>query len=233
MLTVRDTDAMLTLPVLYLLWKAKFFEPLWNFHFTAWKPWRTLVGIASGMLVIGWSPALYFNIINFGSPFVSTHYQTGIRLSTEYLLHGGEDFMGMPGILVMLFAFLVYHFPFFATMMISRPHWTSLAPVCIMGLMVMFPIMLIHGMFAVAATGAAPRYVLPLVPFTAILTAYGISLLGMKTGQRFSIPIFSVFIIWLLVMTYPPSSLFQVWPRFVYLANYAPCLLYTSADADE
>ncbi|MDA1303395.1 MAG: hypothetical protein O2999_03715 [Nitrospirae bacterium] len=228
MLTVRDTDVMLALPVFYLGWKAKFFDPLLNFQTVSWKPWGTLLLFAVCALAIGWSPSLYFNMINFGSPLVSTHYQTGIRLSMDYMFRGGEALMGMPGIVVMFLAFLVYHFPFFAMLLVARSYWVSIAPICVMGLLVMIPVVLIAGAFPVAATGAAPRYVLPLIPFTAILSSCVIPLVWRKTRRLFSVAFIGTVIMWQIVMTYPPSELFSAWPRFGYLAYYSPAYVMRS-----
>lgn len=222
MLSVRDTDLMLAPGVLYMLWRARMFEPLWNLQAAAWQPWRTLVLLALCALLIGWSPSLYFNVMNFGSPLISTHYQTGIRLNLDFLLRGSEAFMGIPGIIVMLLTFFVYHFPFFAALAVLRSHWSQAAPCAVMGLLVVLPILVINGAFPVAATGAAPRYVLPLVPFTAILGAWSFMQIWRKGGYWLRVPFVIVIIVWQMVMTYPPPELFRAWPRFVYLAYYSP-----------
>lgn len=222
-LAVRDTDLMLAPALLYLLWRAGMFRPPWNQQPTARRAWGKLALIAGVAFLIGWSPSLYFNAVNFGSPLISTHYQTGIRLSVEYLLRGGEALGGMPGILVMLLTFLAYHFPFFASLIVLRSIWPLVSPLIILGLLVMLPILLVNGAFPVSATGAAPRYVLPLVPFTAIVTACAVPWVWRRASRWvLAAPFIIAIIAWQAVMTYPPSELFRAWPRFGYLAYYSP-----------
>jgi hypothetical protein len=222
-LAVRDTDLMLAPALIYLLWRAGIFRPPWNQPSNARRAWVKLVLIAGVAFLIGWSPSLYSNAVNFGSPLISTHYQTGIRLSVEYLLRGGEALGGMPGILVMLSTFLVYHFPFFASLIVLRSMWTVVSPLVILGVVVMLPILLVNGAFPVSATGAAPRYVLPLVPFTAILTACAVPCVWRRASRWVvAAPFIIAVIAWQAVMTYPPAELFRAWPRFGYLAYYAP-----------
>lgn len=222
MLAVRDTDLMLMPVALYLLWRARMGEPLSKPRTADWRPWGALLLIAGTALLIGWSPSLYFNLVNFGSPLVSTHYQTGIRLSLDFLLRGSDALMGAPGLFVMGLAFALYHFPFFLALVLLRSSWPTFAPMAVMGLLVVMPILLVHGAFPVSATGAAPRYVLPLVPFTAILAACAVPWLWRNQTYRIA-GIFAVTVVaWLAVLTYPPSILFQAWPRLAYLTYYAP-----------
>lgn len=222
MLTVRDTDLMLAPAALYLLWRADFLTPLWNPRAAAWRPWSRLILIAGTAIFIGWGPSLYFNVVNFGSPLISTHYQTGIRLSMDFLLRGSEAFLGTPGLLVMGLAFVAYHFPFFSALALLRSHWSTLAPVAVMGLLAGAPILLVNGAFPVAATGAAPRYVLPLVPFTAIITACTAPWLWRNKPRWLAWSFVVTVVTWQAVMTYPPSGLFQAWPRLAYLTYYSP-----------
>lgn len=221
-LAVRDTDVMLMPVALYLLWRAGMAEPLSKSRTADWRPWGALLVISGAALLIGWSPSLYFNLVNFGSPLISTHYQTGIRLSVDFLLHGSDALMGTPGLLVMGLAFAVYHFPFISALVLLRSSWPTLAPIAVMGLLVAMPILLVNGAFPVAATGAAPRYVLPLVPFTAILAACAVPWLWQNQTRRLAVTFAVAVVMWLTVLTYPPSSLFQTWPRLAYLTYYAP-----------
>ncbi|MEQ1729651.1 MAG: DUF6798 domain-containing protein [Vicinamibacterales bacterium] len=215
MLAVRDTDVILGLPLAYLA-VSLVGDPR-RLTRAAW----TTVALAGLMLVVGWAPSLYFNLVNFGSPFVSTHYATGIRLDGGYLLRGSGAFFGLPGIAVMFGAMAACQLP---ALLIWLPgfSWTpSRKTIGLLAALVAVPILLVNGAFPVASTGAAPRYTLPVTALAALAAAHLLRAAWKhRTGWRVAAA--CALLLWQAVMLYPPPALFALWPRFAYLAYYSP-----------
>ena len=222
MMAVRDTDVMYMPAIAVLLFLGKFFAPFAGRGSAARAAWWKLAGLAGGAALVGWAPGLYFNTVNFGSPFVLTHYQTGIRLSWDFLLRGSDALFGLPGFIVMSVTLLVYHFPFFFSMAFRGLDCVRIHPFLIMGTLIMVAVIAINGAFPVAATGAAPRYVLALIPFTAIVFGHTLDVVWRRKQRHLAIGFLAVVGGWLAFLTYPPPVLFGMWPRFAYLAYYSP-----------
>ena len=220
MLSTRDTDIVFIPIWMYLIFLGE--VGLWRQGEGDFTAWRKCLWIGLGALLIGWAPSLYFNMVNFGFPLVSTHYETGIRLSLDYLVRGSDAFFGLPGIAVMGATILVYYFPAFAALPLVRRGWSTVSPFAVMGVLCALPLLLINGAFPVASTGAAPRYVLPLVPFASAIIAYTLYV-SWREKKRWPMWLFfSVAIGWQSLLTYPPVRLFAVWPGFAYLTYYSP-----------
>ena len=220
MLSVRDTDVIFAPVGVYLLYLGGIGSSQTGER--DWAAWRRCLLIGIGALLVGWAPSLYFNVINFGSPLVSTHYQTGIRLSLDYLLRGSDAFFGLPGIVVMAVVILGYHFPAFVSLFFLRQRWSAISPFVVMGILVILPLLLVNGAFPVVSTGAGPRYVLPLVPFVAIVSAYALYLGWCEIRRWTALLFIGVVVGWQVLLTYPPVMLFELWPRFAYLTYYSP-----------
>jgi hypothetical protein len=222
LLTVRDTD-VLFLPafigILYCAWFMRQGPKLGAFGWTAFRR----VGLYSVIFFLaGFSPSLYFNTVNFGQPFVSAHAETGFRLSLDYLLLGSRSPLPLPGVVVMAMAVMLYQFPLFAGW-IMRPHRRS--GIALLGLIIILlvvPLLLVNGAYPVASSGAAGRYVLVLVPFSSILAAWAFVHLWHARRRWALAGLGTSLILWQLLLTYPPPSLFKLWPRFAYLAFYSP-----------
>ncbi len=220
MLAVRDTAIMFAPVWGYLLyWSERNADHAGKSNWAARGKCILVGGVA---LLAGLAPSLYFNMVNFGQPLVSTHYQTGIRLSLDYLLNGSDRFFGLPGIAVMAIIIVVYHFPLFGALTMLRRRWHTISPFLAMGGLIVLPLLLVNGAFPVSSSGAGPRYVLPLVPFTAIVSAYALysGWEAMRVGL--AIIVISLVVVWHLLLIYPPAILFAWWPRFAYLTYYSP-----------
>lgn len=214
MLAVRDTDVILGLPLAYILLRTLRPRPFDR---------QTAVTLAlmAVAFVAGWAPGLAFNLINFGSPFVSTHYATGIRLSPSYLVHGSAAFFGLPGIAVMLAAIVACQWPMLAAWVPGLGWPPARREAAVLALLTAVPLLVVNGAFPVASTGAAPRYTLPLTAMAAIC---GAQLLETAWRRRTAWPaiVAATAVGWQLLMLYPPPQLFQRWSRFAYLAYYSP-----------
>ncbi len=222
MLAVRDTDVVLVAPLLYMVHRCGAFAP--RLLMRDWRTSARALAVVIPALLLGWSPSLYFNFVNFGSPLVSTHYQTGIRLSGSYLLGGSEALFGLPGIAVMALAIGVYQFPaLLAIPAFASPRPLTRAMAAITGLIAL-PLLLVNGAFPVASTGAAPRYVLPLVPVACLFGAYTLDRARQSSWRAGRVAVAAI-IVWQALLSYPPSRLFRVWPRLAYLAYYSPAYI--------
>ena len=219
MMSVRDTDALLGGPLIYMVYRSGLFSR------SAVAKWRTslavLVGAALALLA-GWAPSLYSNIRVFGSPLVSTHYQTGIRLDGSYLVTGSRFFFGLPGLAVMAVAIAACQLPaLLAVPAIASPRRLVKA-IGVMTILLMLPMLLVNGAFPVASTGAAPRYVLPLVPFACLFAAMAIDRAWSRPRRATAVLVAAIVLSWNAFMFYPPPILFRIWSGFAYLTYYSP-----------
>jgi len=220
MLAVRDTAIMFAPAWGYMLYRSErnsFLAGKSN-----WAARGNCLLIGGGALLAGWAPSLYFNMVNFGWPVVSTHYQTGIRLSLDYLLKGSDRFFGLPGIAVMSIIIVVYHFPFFGALPLLRKRFLAVRPFLVMAALIIVPLLSVNGAFPVASAGAGPRYVLPLVPFTAIVSAYALCYGWQRSCKGGVVLVASLILVWQMLLTYPPAFLFHLWSRLGYLTYYSP-----------
>lgn len=217
--SVRDTDVLLAGPAVYVLYRTGLFT------LRAFASGRRLLlttaGVAVAAFALGWSPGWYFNLVNFGSPFVSAHYETNIRLSPAYLFGGADAFFGLPGFLVMASAIAVFQFPVLLAFAPRSVRGRSSAVAAMTGLIAL-PLLLVNGAFPVASTGAAPRYVLPLVPFASLFAADLFDRALALSRRRLTTLMTGAVLIWHAILFFPPPQLFEAWPRFVYLAHYSP-----------
>lgn len=217
--SVRDTDVLLAAPGIYVLYKTGLFSL--RALTSSWRPFLATAGVAAAAFVIGWSPGWYFNLVNFGSPLVSTHYETNIRLSPGYLLGGSEALFGLPGLAVMAIAIAVFQFPVLLAFAPVVGRSTLSAPAAMTGL-VALPLLLVNGAFPVASTGAAPRYVLPLVPFACLFAADVCDRALALQRRRLTTLMAGAVLLWQAVLFFPPPQLFEAWSRLAYLSYYAP-----------
>lgn len=88
----------------------------------------------------------------------------------------------MPGIAVMALTVAIFQFPvlLIAPTLVVGPARERLA--AILASLIVLPLLLVNGAFPVASSGAAPRYVLPLVPFACLFSA--IALRGVLDRPR-------------------------------------------------
>lgn len=222
MLAVRDTDGMFVGPFLYLLYQSGAFA-----RESVVRHWRVLAGpvaLAAFALLLGWSPSLYFNVQNFGSPVVSAHAATGIGLDINYLLFGTGTRLGVPGFVVMAAAIAMCQLP----ALLALPAVVSGRPLvrgaAVMTGLVAVPMLLVNGSFSVGSSGAAPRYVLLLTPF-ACMFAGGAFVWAWESRRRVAGIIAVGLVAWQALMFYPPPALFELWPRLAYLAYYSPAYI--------
>ena len=222
-LSVRDTDLLLYGVFALVMWQAGAFQIQCPFN----REWLWVrVKLFAGMavcVVIGWSPGLYFNWQNFGTPFVSTHMASGWFLDLGYFLLGVGSPFHVPGLLLQVFAVVIYTAPSVLACIASLPKPDAsmrlLCTAC--GLMVL-PIVVISGAFAVGPYGAVVRYVLPLMPFASIILAYVLVGDGSVRSRGVRGVIFAGFLVWQLLLTYVPPAAIQVFPSLAYLTYYSP-----------
>ena len=226
MLSVRDTGAMLVGPSLYLLYRSGAFK--WRVVVAEWRAFSRVLAAAALALMLGWFPGLYFNKVNFGSFFMSAHYETNIRLSVDYLLHGSDAFFGLPGIAVMALAVAVFQFPVLLALSAWARDSASGKIAAVLAGLVALPLLLVNGAFPVASTGAAPRYVLPLVPFACLFSALALRRAFDQPRTWPAVVVAAVLIGWQAVLFYPPPGLFRAWSRLGYLAYYSPAYVKRS-----
>jgi hypothetical protein len=84
------------------------------------------------------------------------------------------------------------------------------------------PIILVNGAYHVSATGASPRYVLPLIPLVCILAAEALNHLSRKMNRFWTMLILIILAVWILFFTYPLPQLFKLSPKIAFAAHYAP-----------
>jgi len=94
--------------------------------------------------------------------------------------------------------------------------------------LVALPLLLVNGAFPVASTGAAPRYVLPLVPFACLFSALALRRAFDQPRTWPAVVVAAVLIGWQAVLFYPPPGLFRAWSRLGYLAYYSPAYVKRS-----
>lgn len=179
-----------------------------------------LFSLASVLTIIGYFPNIYFNFVNYGRFFTSSHYEYGGRLSLQYFLRGANSSLGLPGWVVILLAVLVYSFPVISIFFLNLRNKINLLVAALI-FSIILPVVFIGGAYFTASTGGAPRYIMPVIPF-ALLSA-GIVFLSAKYILR-PVRIFFLIclILWNVILFYPPVLLFKVYPKLVYLTQYSP-----------
>jgi hypothetical protein len=218
LLTIRDTDAVFIIVYLFILYKSGFF------YFIIKNERLKIIGLALIgiiMFIIGFLPSIYYNYQNYGRVITSTHYQWGGRLDIRYLIFGTNSAMGLPGAIVLLLSAVAYCFPLISLLFINR--FTEKDKFfLIICLLLFLPILIINGSYPVSSTGAAPRYLLPLIPIVCILTARSLINLSKNIKLLWRISLFLGILIWQLFFTYPFPILFKISPIFAYAAHYSP-----------
>jgi len=218
LLTIRDTEIVYSLIYLFILYKAQFFTFKANdriFKYTC-----GLLGFAFVAFLLGYTPSLYFNYHNYGTIITSTHYQWGGRLDIGYLLFGRGSYLGLPGGLVILLCVAVYCFPVvfvFFNKIIDKEKY-----LLVIFMMLLLPILIINGAYKVTSTGAAPRYMLPLIPIGCLLFAHSFNRIIERVSTSKKSLFFFIILFWFLILFYPPPGLFKLSPKFAYAAHYSP-----------
>jgi 4-amino-4-deoxy-L-arabinose transferase-like glycosyltransferase len=216
LITIRDTEAVFLPVYAYILYRAGFFAYADRRNLRYGLKLLLLAGLA---FIVGYLPSIYYNYQNYGIIITSATYQWGGRLDYNYLLFGGNSYLGLPGALVILLSVIVYCFPLL--LLIFRKNYSNKDRFLVIIFMLMLiPIILINGSYPVASTGAAPRYILPLIPLFCILAA-SLHSLSIKSPPK-RLMIYFIFIVWLGFLTYPVPALFKLSPKMAYAAHYAP-----------
>ena len=219
LLTIRDTMAMFLPVYLYVFYKSGLFRVSSNRP--RLKVLLKLFLMAGIVFIVGYLPSIYFNYQNYGTIIASAHYQWGVRLNLGYLLFGRGSSLRLPGAVVILLSGLIYCFPLISLFFVREFTKKNAFFITIFVLMFL-PILIINGSFHVSSTGAAPRYMLPLIPLVCILTANSLMNLSKHLGAFWRAGLFVVIAGWLLFLTYPIPVLFRLSPKFAYAAHYAP-----------
>lgn len=168
----------------------------------------------------GFLPSIYYNYKNYGKIFTSSHREYGASLSLVYLLKGSAAALGLPGWLVILSTVLVFLFPVISLLLLKIKTQSAKILTSIIVLLLL-PIIIVCGSFFVASTGASPRYIIPLVPFVLVATA--ILLVRHDTTLRITRFGFIVALfIWHFVLYYPPTLMFKIYSKTLYLTQYSP-----------
>jgi hypothetical protein len=216
---VRDDFAMFVFIYFFIAWgilrkqeEKRIRNRLYNY--------LKLLGTAIVLFFIGYSPNLYFNYKAYGRLFTSSHYEYGGRLSLEYFLNGSASGLGLPGWAVILTTVILYVLPIVAMPIVWRKSSAGALVGSVLILM-LIPIFLINGSYAVSSTGASPRYMLPLIPFGALLAGILLTRKEFLPSSLYVVFIFG-YVVWHLVLIYPPAILFKISPKFAYLTHYAP-----------
>jgi len=184
------------------------------------KNYTQFFGMAVVFTLIGFSPNLYYNYKTYGKIFASSHFEYGGRLSLEYFLEGSSGAMGLPGWAVILLSIIVFAFPVVSVFLI----WSKSKAGAILGSMLVLmiiPLLLINGSYAVSSSGASGRYVIPLIPLGSIATA--ILLNGQDMLHRlYYFGFLGCLILWHVILIYPPSIFFRYYPQIAYITHYSP-----------
>jgi len=218
LLTIRDTEIVYSLIYLFILYKAHFFTSRANdinFKYAC-----GLLGLAFVAFLFGYIPSLYFNYENYGTIITSTHYQWGGRLDIYYLLFGKGSYLGLPGFMVILLCVAAYCFPMIFLFFKKMTDKEKL--LFIIFIMLLFPIVIINGAYKVTSTGAAPRYMLPLIPIACLLFAHSFNHIIESVSKIRKSSAILIIILWLFILFYPPPMLFRLSPKFAYAAQYSP-----------
>lgn len=221
LLTIRDTYIIFVPVYLYILYKSNFFYLLFKFNNKGLKTILKLSLLACMLSIIGYLPSIYYNYLNYGTILTSTHRQSGFSLSINYLLFGSGSEMGLPGGVVMLVAGFLYTFPTISLFFVDR-FTKKLIFFLVITILIFLPLIFINGSYPVASSDAAPRYLLPLIPFTSILIAYSLMTFSRKLRTSYLIFIFFVIFCWHLFLIYPMPIFFKISSKVAYTAQYAP-----------
>jgi len=219
LLTVRDTEAMFIPVYLYILYKSGFFAS--NFNRERLSNITKLLFLAVIVFLLGYLPSIYFNYQNYGTIITSTHYQWGGRLDLNYLLFGSGSTLDLPGFVIIILSAIIYCFPLITLLFIERFTKKVIFLVTIL-IVMLLPLIVINGSYQVSSTGAAPRYMLPVIPFAFILIGYSLINLSGERRLIYRASLIFIIICWQLLLTYPIPILFKISPKFAYAAHYSP-----------
>ncbi len=211
LLTVRETEAIYGLAFVYILYKAGFSLNKKTFYLI-------LLGIIP--FILGYSPSLYYNYMNYGSFITSTHlyWGGGIPLDIHYLFFGSSGSMGLPGGLVILLSTLAYAFPLSFLLFVKKFNG-NIRFLLMLFLLSLLPVIFLYG--SAVPVGAAPRYILPLIPIASIIAAYSILNIR-KMKKTFYIAIISIVSLQQLFLFSPPPLSFNISPKIGLATVYSP-----------
>lgn len=213
LLTVREVEAINGLAYLFVLYKAGF-----SFNRTSLR----LISLAAIPLVLGYSPSLYYNFINYGSPIASTgvHWFAGSELpfSIRYFFLGSKGSLHIPGGLLFLLAFLAYAFPVVSLSLVRKIDGNARFLLAFL-LAVILPMLVLYGSFTMPTP--IPKYVMPLIPLASILAAYAITELRQMRKSLYVLGV-SLLALEQLLVFYPPPFLFSISPGLGLLTGYSP-----------
>jgi len=210
-LTIRETYVIYGLAFVYILYKS-------NFFFN--KNGAYLISLGIAPFLLGYSPSLYYNYINYGSFIVSTHLQWagGMPLDIQYFFFGNSGSMGLPGGVIILFCFLIYAFPIILLAFIKKIGG-NIKFLLLLLLLALLPVLFVYGAFP--NPSAVPRYLLPLIPIASIISAY--ALVNIRAMKRiFYIIIIAAVSLPQLFLFFPLPQSFAISPRIGALAMYSP-----------
>jgi len=218
LLTIRDTFVILSIVPLYIIFISKIFYPFHQINKSIFLK-TFLFSICS--FFIGFSPSLYFNYKLYGHIFTSTHAEYGASLDFRSLLFGGADGLVIPGLIIILFTFLIYCTPVLSMFFHknkTRPG-IFILHCCLLALI---PIIVVNGSYFPTFSGASPRYILPLIPFACIYTSVLLQYL-LKHSKTRTYNYFMVSLsLWHLYLYYPFPITFRLTPKLAFLGMYAP-----------
>ena len=220
LLTIRDTEVMFMPVYLYIFFKSGFFNSSRNND--QYKSVFTLFLLAAISFIIGYLPSLYFNYQNYGVFITSAHYQWGAKLDFNYLLFGSGTSLGLPGVLVIFITTLIYCFPLVSVFFVDKTKIKDILFLLVICVLFFLPVLIINGAYLVSSSGASPRYILPLVPFVCILTAYSIFNLSLRIGIIWRIILLLTLFTWHIFLIYPAPLFFKISPKIAYFAQYSP-----------
>ena len=218
-LSTRDDYAMFALVFLVVSWSILKKSPK-EIENKNLVNYLKLGGVAALLTIIGYLPNIYFNYKNYGRIFTSSHYEYGGRLSLEYFLRGSHGAFSLPGWAVMVITILIYAIPIVSIFLFRLKMKGSVLLFSII-IAIVLPIIFINGAYPVTSSGASPRYVIPLIPFTLILASI-VLVAKPATLRLFRIVFMCCLAIWHVILFYPPLFLFETFPKIAYLTQYSP-----------
>lgn len=218
-LCTRD-DYLMFSPVLVYIFSSVVYRTHKHHEYIGLINYAKCIVIGLLCLFIGFLPNIYYNYKNYGKVFTSSHREYGASLSLEYLLRGSKAALGLPGWLVIVFTVVIFAFPIISILIlrVKTKYGNILSSIIIL---LLVPIILVCGSFFVSSTGASPRYIIPLVPFVMISAAMVVVMSGI-ISQTYRFVFIAALILWHVIMYYPPTSLFNSFPKIAYLTQYSP-----------
>ena len=137
------------------------------------------------------------------------------------ILIGKTDGLGLPGLLIILFTFLIYCTPVLSMFFHKNKNKQDLFILhcCLLALI---PITAVNGSHFPTFSGASPRYILPLIPFVCIYASSFIQYLLLRKSLKIFSTLMALFLFWHLFLYYPFPFTFRLTPKLGFLGMYAP-----------